>query len=209
MIHLKVVEKWREAAPVRDHDVPVFLRPPDPHAQWDLTTTQVTFNYLLLRCSLTSNLNCLFSKDCCVLSILLCTTIRYKINSRNYLLLFIAFEITSYSNGQVANRNLQYWAMNFFCTKIICILVRQHGNLHGNTCRQQVTNKSLPIRFYYVTMYQTSPYPFSPTDGCSSTRKFSCIRAYFPLAFHSSASLSAIPTLRTAPTKPSLEQSYI
>ncbi|XP_077296427.1 GATOR complex protein NPRL2-like isoform X2 [Arctopsyche grandis] len=41
MMHLKVVEVWQEVPLVRDHDVPVFLKPLEHESNWDLTTTQV------------------------------------------------------------------------------------------------------------------------------------------------------------------------
>lgn len=45
MMHLKVVEVWQEVPSVRDHDVPVFLKPLEHESNWDLTTTQVLKHY--------------------------------------------------------------------------------------------------------------------------------------------------------------------
>lgn len=41
MMHLKVAEAWKDATIVRDHEVPVFLRPVSPDLDWDLTTSRV------------------------------------------------------------------------------------------------------------------------------------------------------------------------
>lgn len=48
MMHLKVVEAWQEIPPVRDHDVPVFIKPFEHGLNWDLTTTQVLISFTFI-----------------------------------------------------------------------------------------------------------------------------------------------------------------